>query len=197
MTPTTTITLSAFIDSSPFWSSFFAQLFATLIVVIIGSFLAPPIIRWRQRAKMKFRIVNYRKSKAHNFVTGEADLSEYILYLSVKNSGKKTVERFYWEMYIDKNYTSELVPKPPYPNHYTMHKEVGKKFTRYYGYVEMPIFPLDAIDFVFEVRFTRPEKEIVSNIYYCFRNDFGDSPAWSWIAQSYGKIHWLRSLTIN
>ena len=49
-----TITLSAFIDSSPFWSSFLAQLFATSIVVIIGSVILPPIWRWNERAKMSF-----------------------------------------------------------------------------------------------------------------------------------------------
>ena len=137
-----------------------------------------------------------RRSKDFEFTKSKDGLWKSILYLSVKNLGKKTVERFYWEMYIDKNISVELVPKPPYPNQYTMHRQVGDKFTRLYGYVEMPIFPLDDIDFVFEVRLEVKEKRKV-NIYYYFRTDSGDSPVWSWIAVAYGKKHWLKSLSVK
>lgn len=189
--------LTTFIDLSPFWSSFFSQLLATFIVVIIGSFIAPPIINWRRRTKLEFWNAKgrWRWSK-FKFTQDKDRMWKSILYLDVKNLGRKTAERFYWEIYIDKNISSELVPKAPYPNHYTMQKHVGEKFDRYYGFVEMPIFPLQSFDFVFEVRLeTKDYKK--TKIYYYFNTDQGIYPIWSWIAVSLGKINWLKSLVVE
>jgi len=185
----------ALIDSSPFWSSFFSQLLATFIVVLIGSVMIPPILRWTQRAKMVFFRTGTRRGKNFEFTQSKDGLWKSILHISVKNLGKKTVERFYWEMYVEKDVVVELVAKSPYPNKFS-NRQIGDKYIRLYGYVEMPIFPLDDIDFPFEVRLDTEKKKKV-NIYYYFRTDSGDSPVWSWIAVSFGKKHWLKSLSIN
>lgn len=197
MTPTTTVSLSTFIDSSPFWSSFLSQLLASLIVVIIGSLIAPPIINWFQRAKMEFWNAKSRwRSSKFEFVQDKDKVWRSIMYLVVKNLGRKTVERFYWSIYIDKNTTSDLVPKPPFPTQYTIHKEAGEKFVRYYGYFEMPIFPMDSVDFVFEVRLESKVRRR-EKIYYYFNTDHGVTPVWSWLAIVSRKFTWLKSLTIE
>ena len=191
-----TITLSAFIDSSPFWSSFLAQLFATSIVVIIGSVILPPIWRWNERAKMSFIKANTLGRSYFEFTKSKDGLWKSILYLSVRNSGKKTIERFYWEMYIEKDLTVDIVTKPPYQKVFTTHRQVGDKFTRLYGYIEMPIFPLNDIDFVFEIRLEAKDKKR-EKIYYCFKTDYGDSPIWTKYALVFKKYSWLKSLTIT
>lgn len=191
-----TTTLFGFIDSSPFWSAFFAQLLATLIVVIIGSIIVPPILTWFARTKMIFYKNHTRRETKFYFSESKDGEYESTLHLSVGNLGKKTVERFYWEMYTDKDLDVNLVTKPPYPHYFTTHQEERGKMLRLYGYIEMPIFPLDNIDFVFEMKF-KVKKRRKIDIHYYFRSDNGDSPAWAWIALGFKKYSWLKTLTIE
>lgn len=196
MEPIHSITLSALIDSSPFWSSFLAQLLATLIVVIIGSVIVPPILRWNERAKMIFVKANTSRGNNFKFIKSKDGLWKSIIHLSVKNLGKKTIERFYWEMYIEKDLIVDIMTKPPYPKEFTTHRQVGDKFIRIYGYIEMPIFSLSDIDFVFEIRLEAEEIK-QKKIYYCFKTDYGDSPVWTKYALIFKKYSWLKSLTIT
>ncbi|MCF7864994.1 MAG: hypothetical protein K9M11_00620 [Candidatus Pacebacteria bacterium] len=193
---TTTPTIWTFIDASPFWSAFFAQLLATLIVVIIGSVVIPPILKWRKRTKLKFFKTHTFFSK--NFELTESSDGEYeaTLHLSIKNFGSETVERFYWEMYFPKEMSVELVTKPPYPRYFTTNHQKGNKYLRHYGYVELPLFSLDEVDFVYEIKVKIKEKKKIK-IFYFFNSDNGVSPAWTWLAITLKKHHWLKFLVLE
>lgn len=196
MTPTTT--LSAFIDSSPFWSSFLAQLLATFIVAVIGSLLLPPFLRWRQRAKVLLFKTNTKGLKIFNLTESFDKEWEVTLNLSIKNLGTKTLDRFYWEIYVPVQIKAiEFTATPPFPNENKFNKQTGNKYYRYYGYVNtQPIFPLDDIDFPFEIKVKVKERKEI-DFYYYFRTDWGDSPKWSILALSFNKHNWLKSLKIK
>lgn len=197
MEPATQVNLFQAINASPFASSFFSQLLATLVVVLIGSVIIPPIIRWQQRAKLTFYKEGSGRSKKFEFTESEDGQWEATIQLAVGNRGKKTVERFYWDMYTEKDFTFEAGHQsPPVPRYFTTHEDTSGKYRHRYGYMEMPIFPLDSIHFTHELKIKIKERRKII-VYYFFRTDLGESPAWSWIALTLKKVTWLKSFTIE
>lgn len=163
---------------------------------MIGSVLIPPIIRLRDRAKMVFYKTGSWKSNTFELSETAGGNWDSTLMLSVRNLGKKTVERFYWEIYVNKSVSVEFTLRQPFPNDHKYHRIEGRDFVRYYGYIQMPIFSYDDIDFVYELKVrTKAKKEL--KLYYYFRTDNGNSPAYSWLALSFRKHSWLKQLVIN
>ncbi len=99
-------------------------------------------------------------------------------------------------MYIDKDVSVTFDQRPPYPRYFTTDEKIEGDLMHRYGYIEMPIFPLDKVPFVHEIKLRLKEKREV-RIYYYFRTDLGDSPIWSWIAMSRGKYTWLKCLKVS
>lgn len=197
MNPVAQVNLFEAINASPFASSFFSQLLATLIVVLIGSVIIPPIIRWQQRAKLNFYKEGSWRSKKFKLTESADGQWEATIQLVVGNRGTKTIERFYWDMYMEKDFTLEVAEQtPPFPRYFTTHEETSGKYRHRYGYMEMPIFPLDNIHFTHELKIKVKERRKIT-IYYFFRTDLGESPVWSWIALTLKKVGWLKSFTVE
>ncbi len=188
------------IDTSPFWisflASFWSQLLATLIIVLIGSVIIPRIVRWSQRAKLKFYAAGSNRGTKFHFTQSSNGDWDVILHLTVRNEGTKTIERFYWEMYLPKDVSISLDEIPPYPRYYTTDEKIEGDYVHRYGYIEMPIFPLDQIPFVHVLKLrTKTRKDL--HIYYYFRTDLGEYPIWSWFAISRRKYSWLKHIIVN
>lgn len=194
MATTSTTTLLAMIDSSPFWSSFLADLFAGLLILILASWLIPKLFRWREMPSV--RLLDFKRRKDAFVFTSAGTEWETSLRLIIQNRGNKTLEKYYWEMYIENGLTVELPRIATQPGHATIASEAGEKFTRWYGYMVLPIFPLDDVDFPIEIKIKLQARRSVT-IFYFFRTDYGQSPFWSWLAVHYGKLRFLKKLTVR
>jgi hypothetical protein len=176
--------------------SFWANFWSGLVLLLIGSFLIPIYLKFRERPKIKLR---NRISYGRKFEWTQAlDKKWYTtLTLNIHNRGNKTLERFYWEIFVEKNTLAEAPEVAmKYPGNEWMRYETAGEYIRIYGYVETPIFSLESILFPYRIRITTDTKRHM-NIYYYLKTDQGQLPFWAWIAVSYKKFFLLNKLTIN
>lgn len=116
--------------------------------------------------------------------------------LSIQNRGKRTLEKYYWEIYLENEVSVGFDRSIIYDEKAPTRREIGEKYTRYYGYVEVPIFPLDDIQFPYTFRIYTKEKRPIT-LYYFFRTEYGTSPFYAWIGTWKGWMFLLKKLRIN
>lgn len=161
---------------------------------MIASWLIPSLFRWRELPKVSLRDFKRRKDA---FVFSQAGEEwETTLRLIIQNRGKRTLEKYYWEIYIENELAVEMPRIATQPGHATIAQELGEKFTRYYGYMVLPIFPLDDVDFPFEIKIKMKVRRPI-NIYYFFRTEYGQSPFWSWFAIYSGWLGLLKKIVVK
>jgi hypothetical protein len=185
-----------------FWSGVLSQIVATSIVALAGAIFLPPIVAWRSRPKMvfynpaksKMRFIYYRN--VFVFTKAEGNNWDTTLSLSIRNLGNKTIERFYWHIYISKDISVTSQYRQPSSDNYLSEREDGEKYYRYHGYVEMPIFPGEDINFPLEFKIRAKEHKKIK-LYYRFNTDTGSLPWYSWFALGFGNITWLRQLILQ
>lgn len=190
---------SQLIDSSPFLSSFFGDLLAGLTLLVLGSWFIPKYLNWINRPKMNFISKNgkypYNEFRFINS-TEYPKYNECQLMLLVSNRSNKTIERFYWEIFVKSNLLvgADAVQQNSQEFRYT--KENAGEYTRLHGYINLPIFFLENIDFPFYIKL-KTEKPIETKVYYYFKTDMGQVPFWAWLGLAYKKYWLLKSLTIK
>lgn len=60
----------------------------------------------------------------------------------------------------------------------------------------LPIFPLDDVDFPFEIKLKTDTRKSVT-LYYFFRTEYGQYPFWSWVALKFRKYSLLKKIVIK
>jgi hypothetical protein len=180
------------IDSSPFLSDFVSG----AILFILASLLLPKYLYWKERPKLKL-FPSGKNRKYFEFTKSTDDQWEASIKLRLVNRGSKTIERFYWEIYLDK---SLLSGQPDhfmiYPGIEWMRNNIEDEYIHLYGYLEVPIFPLESIDFPYRLSIKTDKKRKV-NIYYYFKTDRGQIPFWSWLAVWFKKYFLLNKLNVR
>jgi hypothetical protein len=164
-------------------------------VLFIASVLIPFFLQWRELPSV--RLFN-TKTRRNNFEWKKnADEQwEATLNLSIQNRGRRTLEKYYWEIYVEKGlsigFDRSLVLDEKVP---TLREE-GEKYWRYHGYMEVPIFQYDHVQFPYRFRIHTKEKRPVK-IYYFFRTEYGPAPMHAWIGTWQGWMFLLNKLQIN
>lgn len=181
--------------STAFWENFWANFSSSLLVLFIASVLIPFFLQWRELPSV--RLFN-RRTRRNKFEWVKKDGDEWVatVGLSVQNRGRRTLEKYYWEIYLEKGLqigfdrTVVLEEKVP-----TLCEE-GEKYWRYYGYMEVPIFQYDDIQFPYTFRIYVKEKKPLT-IYYFFRTEYGTAPMNAWIGIWQGWMFLLNKLYIS
>src|SRR5258708_1869660 len=124
-------------DPVAFFTAFWAEFLAGFILLVLGSVVIPAYLRFRNRPKLKLRS---RVDGKNVFVlTQSQDKSWHTcITLDIQNRGYKTMERFYWEIFLEKDLLSEapeLAIKYADGKEWT-HREVVGKYIRIWGYLE-------------------------------------------------------------
>lgn len=183
------------IESSQFLSSFWGDLIAGLILLALASWLVPKYLRWRNRPRLLMINASTRKPRWKFTLAQNGQWSSYAK-LVIRNRGNKTIERFYWEMYVKPGasvkFEQSITGNTKYSPFYVENKD---NYRRFYGFIEAPIFPLESIDFNYAIYITSEERVPV-NIYYYFKTDQGQYPFWAWAAVWLKKFSFLKKLTV-
>jgi hypothetical protein len=183
------------LNSAEFLASFWADFLAGLTLLLIGSVLIPVYLRFRERPKI--RLVSSQTWK-NRFLwnNSQDDNWRTVLPLIVQNRGNKTLERFYWEIFIEKGLLDGVESAMKYPGIEWMRTVDIKDYVRVYGYIELPVFPLESIDFPYRIRLKASQRRPVS-VYYYFKTDSGQVPSWAWIGDQFNKFFLLKKLYIS
>lgn len=191
----TSTALLAYINDSQFWSSFFAELAAGMVLLAFASWLIPKFIRWKEMPNVRFLDFKRRK-EAFIFTPTSNGEWQTTLHLIIQNRGSRTLEKYYWEIFVENGVSIDLQQIPNHPASANFALERGEEFSRLYGYMALPIFPLDDVDFPFEIKLNITSQKSLT-LYYFFRTEYGQYPFWSWLALHLKKYRFLKRIVVK
>jgi hypothetical protein len=184
-----------------FWVSYYAQILATLTVVVIGFILAN-IKTVFNRPKLIFFGTNAKEAKIvlgrNRFTLGRTQEGNWdtSLLLSIRNMGNKTIERFTWEIYADHSISVDFVAREPFPNNYSFGKTEKLNSNCYHGFINTPVFSAEDFIFPFELKVRSKEKKEI-RLNYRFMTDGWSMPWYSLFALTFNKRKWLKTLILE
>jgi len=181
--------------STAFVDSFLSNFFADVAALFLASVLLPFALSWRELPKVA--LVNTKgRQQRFKFSKTVDEQWETTLTLNIRNGGRHTLEKYYWEIYFPHNLVCELEKAIAYEEKIPTLTEVGERFTRVYGYMEVPLFTLDDIPFPYRLKIKTKEKH-KATIYYFFRTEYGTYPFYAWIATWKGWFRLLKKISIE
>lgn len=183
-------------NMSSFAESFLANFLSGLLLLIIASAIVPFFLRFLYRPRVELMNDDIRGFKRNRFKSQPTnERFEAILNLSIYNGGNKTLEKYYWEIYYENATNVELETAIIYESKVSIQKQIGPSYTRIYGYLEMPIFPLDQLEFPYRLKIQKDSQKPL-RLYYYFRTPYGESPMLAWLGLATRRLFLLNKLYV-
>lgn len=181
--------------SDAFIPAFWADFLSGLVLLVIATLFIPSYLRFRERPNLILRGRMTRESKFQLVQTPDKKWRTS-LTLALKNRGIRTLERCNWEILIPKDFYESVEEAAIYPEK-TWHRfEVNGNYVRIYGYLEIPVFSLEEIDFPVRIHIVSQEKK-PTTIYYYFKTDMGQHPFYAWVGVEFHFPSLLKKLYIQ
>lgn len=179
---------------SSYWESFWSNFLSSLLVLFIASLLLPWAFSSRDMPSVYLANPKTRRNR-FEFTRSTDDEWQTTVDLRVVNRGRKTLNRYYWELFIPKGVNYHMDRVVDYEEKMPLVKETFDRYVRLTGFMEAPIFTIDTIHFPYAVKIKQKERHPV-RIYYRFRTEYGESPFWSWIAIATKKLWLIRYIEV-
>ena len=162
-----------------FWEAFFAELFASLIVLTIASFLIPKYLDWRKKPKLT--IINQRSRNDTFNLTRAADNSwEATLNLVIKNEGPTTQREWFWHLIVPLELQPQITMLDATVTCQANELKSGGQRWRHYFGSSTPkevIYSGRNLKFNYELKVKTTDQQPKGyKIYYYFSTEFGTWP---------------------
>ncbi len=161
-----------FSDPNPILSSFIGDLFAGLCILLVGTFLVPKYLEYRQKPKL---LIKNRKTRDDIFLLTRAEYNywEGSFSLAVYNAGPVTQRHWYWHLLIPE----ELQPNLVRAGRSETLVDRDRNWIHFLGSSSEPIYSHKSIVFPHELKVKTTTRETNEyKIYYYFSTEFGTYP---------------------
>ena len=162
-------------ESYPWWSAFFAEFFAALIILIIATFVIPRYLDWRKRPDIP--LINLETGE-DTFSLGETETNyNTLLHLAIVNKKQVSLSNIFWHLYIPK------VLNPIFRNGFSCSPKIhimnGDEWLYYNGSIPGPLYPNRKSLFPHEIALTLEKTNEIKGyqIYYYFSTEYGTYPS--------------------